>query len=186
MPKGKRNATTTPVAATSNPNIIQNFVQAASELGLKVETLAAENAALRKKITDLQTVLLGGSRTAEAAPAPVPAKAPKAPKAPKAAKAPKKTRAPRANGEKLTFKDKIRIVMGRQVMSAGEVVGKLEEKGWLPESNNPQQYVSTVLGSTKDMFERVPEKGRGYYRAMGRNQEESVQDLMDRFPPDLS
>ncbi|MFA5054042.1 MAG: hypothetical protein WC565_08275, partial [Parcubacteria group bacterium] len=82
---------------------------------------------------------------------------------PKAKAEPKaKTRKPRAGG--LSLKDKIKSVMGRSILNAGEVLERLEEKGLMPESNNPRQYVSMVLSSCHEMFERATSKGRGYYR----------------------
>ncbi|MGH7295224.1 MAG: hypothetical protein ACRELB_09835, partial [Polyangiaceae bacterium] len=54
-------------------------------------------------------------------------------------------------------------VMARETMSAKEVNGALQAKGWLPDSSEPRAYVSYLLSSLKDTFERVEGKP-GCYR----------------------
>jgi len=57
-----------------------------------------------------------------------------------------------------------RVLTGQPSMNAKEVVKALEEKGWLPSSNEPVTYISFILTQTKTHFERDPDKARGYYR----------------------
>lgn len=52
-------------------------------------------------------------------------------------------------------------VMGTKTMGAAPLVAALKKRGWLPASENPQQYISYLLSSNKDVFEKVR---RGLYR----------------------
>ena len=63
-----------------------------------------------------------------------------------------------------TLEAVIKVLTGQPSMNAKEVVTALEEKGWLPASNDPKTYISFLLNQTKTHFERDPDKGRGYYR----------------------
>ena len=96
------------------------------------------------------------------------------PKAAAAAKAPKRgakksnnraTQGRRdvAKGLRPSLKDSMTQVMGSKVMNASDVYEGLKAKGWLPNSNDPRQYISYSLSSFKDRFERIEGK-RGYYR----------------------
>jgi hypothetical protein len=67
-------------------------------------------------------------------------------------------------GERPSLKDGIRQVMGSKVMSTQEVYDALKAKGWLPNSNDPKGYVGYTLSADKKSFDRVPDKGRGFYR----------------------
>ncbi len=118
-----------------------------------------------------------GKAAAKVEPAPKKAKAAAKPvKAKAAAAAPKpgkKTRGQSraaegrravANEERPKLKDAIKTVMGNKVMTAQEVFDGLVAKGWTPNAKDPRVYVGHVLSSMSDLFARVPEKGRGYYR----------------------
>ena len=63
--------------------------------------------------------------------------------------------------------DGIRQVMGSEVMSTQEVYDALKAKGWLPNSTDPKGYVGYTLSAHKKDFDRVLEKGRGFYRLKG-------------------
>lgn len=121
-----------------------------------------------------------GSKNAPkaAAPAPVKAKAAPAKKAPakaapaKPAKKTPKNRAAEGRravlaGERPTLKDAMKQVMGSRTMNSQEVYDALKAKGWLPNSTEPKNYIGYSLSSMKDHFERVPDKGRGFYRVRG-------------------
>lgn len=73
-----------------------------------------------------------------------------------------------ASGERPSIKEAIRKVMGNKAMSAQEVYDALKEKGWLPNAKDPRMHVGHILSSLSvsdgDEFQRVPEKGRGFYR----------------------
>jgi len=87
----------------------------------------------------------------------------------KAAKSPKNRAAEGRRavlaGERPTLKDAMKTVMGKNVMNSQEVYDALKAKGWLPNSNEPKNYIGYSLSSMKTDFERVPDKGRGFYRA---------------------
>jgi ribonuclease E len=89
-----------------------------------------------------------------------PAKAAKPAKEVKAAKAEK----PAKTGDRPTLVEAIKIVMGNKVMNAEAVLAALTEKGWAPGAQDKKTYTSYLLSSNKDVFERVPDKGRGFYR----------------------
>ena len=74
-----------------------------------------------------------------------------------------------ATREKLTLKEAICRVLGDRVMSIGEVYEALKSNGWLPNSNKPRQYIGETLAKTHEVFQSVPQKGRGFYQvAKGR------------------
>ena len=52
-------------------------------------------------------------------------------------------------------------VMGDKVMDSTQIATALSEKGWLPNSAKPQEYLNWVLATYQDHFERVR---RGAYR----------------------
>lgn len=93
-----------------------------------------------------------------------------------AKKAPKKSASRQAAGrrevaenKRPTIRDAMMKVMGTKVMSRQQVFDLLKAKGWLPNSNDPLGYVGYLLSATKakdggHLFERVAEKGRGFYR----------------------
>lgn len=66
-----------------------------------------------------------------------------------------------ARGDRPPMKEAMATVMGKQQMGAADVVAGLEKKGWMPNAEDPQQYVSYMLSSNKDVFERVE---RGLYK----------------------
>ena len=72
-------------------------------------------------------------------------------------------------GERPSLKDGIRQVMGSKIMSTQEVYDALKAKGWLPNSNDPKGYVGYTLSADKKTFDRVPDKGRGFYRLKEEN-----------------
>ena len=49
-------------------------------------------------------------------------------------------------------------------MNADAILATLKEKGWDPNAKDQKAYVSYMLSFHKEMFERVAEKGRGFYR----------------------
>lgn len=66
-----------------------------------------------------------------------------------------------ARGERPPMKEAMTTVMGRRTMGAADIVEGLAKRNWLPTSNDPQQYISYMLSSNKDTFERI---SRGQYR----------------------
>jgi len=112
-------------------------------------------------------------KTAIAAPVPQRAKpktttavaAPKAPKAVSAATRAAVSRGRQAvvNGTRPKAVDALATVMGNATMKAASMVAALESRGWLPNSGSPQNYVSYLLSSNPDIFERV---NRGEYRVI--------------------
>lgn len=91
---------------------------------------------------------------------------------PKAAKGKQKNRAAEGRravlaGERPTLREAMRQVMGTKIMNAQGVYDALKEKGWLPNSNDPKTYVGYTLSTQKDDFEKVADKGRGFYRVKG-------------------
>jgi len=104
----------------------------------------------------------------KSAPKKAPAKKKPAKKA-KAAKAKDTTaiaegRRAVARGDRPPLVEAVATVMGSKVMNSGMILEKLTAKGWQPNSNDSKSYLSYVLSSNKEAFEKVPEKGRGYYR----------------------
>lgn len=73
-------------------------------------------------------------------------------------------RAAVASGSRPPIKKAIAQVMGDKVMHASEVFEALKAKNWLPNSSDPRTYIAFVLSSNKEIFARVPERGRGYYQ----------------------
>lgn len=69
-----------------------------------------------------------------------------------------------ARGERPSLKDGMVQVMGSETCNAEEVAERLAKKGWTPDAKDPKQYIGYMLSSTKTHFERVPAKGRGFYR----------------------
>lgn len=67
------------------------------------------------------------------------------------------------NGKRPPLRLALIKIIGTKAMRAAELVEKLTEKRWLPNSSNPRQYVSYVLSNnTPDTFERT--SVRGQYR----------------------
>lgn len=58
--------------------------------------------------------------------------------------------------------DAIQQVMGNKTMNADMVYDALEQRGWLPVSNDPKGYVRYTLSKNKEIFLRVDGK-RGFY-----------------------
>ncbi len=69
-----------------------------------------------------------------------------------------------ARGERPPIKQAMAQVMGSDVCNPAMVAERLAAKGWTPSASNPKTYVGYMLSSSKDMFDRVPAKGRGYYK----------------------
>lgn len=68
-----------------------------------------------------------------------------------------------ARGDRPPMKEAMVTVMGGpggKPFDAASIVEGLEKRGWMPQSKDPQQYISYMLSSNKDTFERV---GRGQY-----------------------
>lgn len=77
-----------------------------------------------------------------------------------------KTTAPRGpRGDVPTVPDRIAILMeNKGEFRVADIIKPLENKGWLPESKNLNNYLSFVLSSNKDRFENI---SRGLYRVIG-------------------
>ncbi len=71
------------------------------------------------------------------------------------------------SGERPTLRDAMRQIMGTETMNAAMIYEGLKEKGWLPNAGNPKEYIGYSLSAMKKDFERVPDKGRGYYKVKG-------------------
>lgn len=69
-----------------------------------------------------------------------------------------------AEGLRPPIKDAIAKVMGERTMTIDEIFEGLRANNWLPNSSEPRQYISYLLSTTKERFERVPSAGRGVYR----------------------
>jgi hypothetical protein len=70
------------------------------------------------------------------------------------------------------IKDLIAKVLGKRVMNSQEVYEAIKAKGQLPNSGDPRGYIGYLLSASKDkagdpLFERVPTKGRGFYKNQG-------------------
>lgn len=79
-----------------------------------------------------------------------------------------------AEGDRPPVKEAMATVMGDRAMRSPEIVAALEARGWLPNSENPQQYISFMLSSSIDVFERVE---RGVYRVCERYRSERAARL---------
>ena len=141
----------------------------------KAAAAAAAPAGVRLKKDGTPAKKPGPPKTA-AAPAPAKAEPKKAAaKAAPAAKPTKKSPKNRAAegrravlaGERPNLKDAMKQVMGNKVMNSQQVYDDLKAKGWLPNSNDPKSYIGYSLSSMKTDFERVADKGRGFYRVKG-------------------
>jgi len=108
------------------------------------------------------------AKAAPKAAAKAPAKKPaaKAPAKGKDNAAAAKGRAEVKAGLRPTIKEAMTQVMGDKTMNAAEIYDLLKAKNWLPSANDPRGYIAYLLSSMKDRFERVPDKGRGYYRVL--------------------
>lgn len=72
-----------------------------------------------------------------------------------------------ASGKRPAIKQACAQVLGNETLDTKEVVARLEQNGWMPNTNNPSGYINFVLSSAAkkgDTFERV---GRGQYRVKG-------------------
>lgn len=69
-----------------------------------------------------------------------------------------------ARGDRPALKDAIHQIMGSDTINAEEVYQRLVQKGWLPNSSDPKNYIRYTLSSNRTWFDRVPGQ-RGYYRA---------------------
>lgn len=84
-----------------------------------------------------------------------------------------------ASGKRPPIKDVIAKVLGKRVLHANEVYEAIKAKGQLPNSHDPRGYIGYLLSASKvvvtragketevQQFERVPEKGRGFYKNRG-------------------
>jgi len=130
----------------------------------EVDTLIADNTKLSVAKKNVKA-----EKPAKAAKPVKEAKATKAAAKVKAAKPAKEVKAAKAEkpaktGDRPTLVEAIKIVMGNKVMNAEAVLAALTEKGWAPGAQDKKTYTSYLLSSNKDVFERVPDKGRGFYR----------------------
>ena len=77
-------------------------------------------------------------------------------------------------GKRPPIKEVITKVLGKRVMNAVQVYEAVKAKGQLPNSNDPKGYIGYLLSGSKitdpatgqdiPLWERVHEKGRGFYR----------------------
>jgi len=74
---------------------------------------------------------------------------------------PKTSKAASAGG---MFAETIANVMGSDVMGIHEVTKALQDQKLMPQSTNPSGYVGQTLVHHDHIFEKVPERGRGFYR----------------------
>ncbi len=73
-------------------------------------------------------------------------------------------RAAVARGDRPSIKEAVRTVMGDKTLNANEILELVKARNWTPDSNDPKTYIAYILSATKAYFERVPSKGRGYYK----------------------
>lgn len=66
-----------------------------------------------------------------------------------------------ARGDRPPLREAMAVVMGDGSMTSADVVAALEARGWGPNADDPRQYISYMLSSSKDTFDRVE---RGVYR----------------------
>ncbi len=168
----------------------QVFGKRLAELGIEKETTSTGTGRGRKAQA-AATVPANGSKrgpkpkTATAAAA-IPANGSKRGPKPKAANGSKRGR--KASGEKQTeltagqqraaeavaegrrpsMKVAIPQVMGNETMNAEQITDALIARGWGPFADKPKQYISFVLSSTGDLFERVVDKAKGQTRGFYR------------------
>jgi len=84
-----------------------------------------------------------------------------------------------ASGKRPPIKDVIAKVIGNRVMHANEIYEAIKAKGQLPYSGDPRGYIGYLLSASKvtikqggkdvevPLFERVHDKGRGFYKNRG-------------------
>lgn len=92
-----------------------------------------------------------------------------------------------ARGDRPSLKHAIVQVMGTDVCNAEEVYKRVAAKGWLPSASDPKQYIGYTLSSQKEVFDRVPAKGRGFYRVKAEasaSVEETVEDVKTEEKPE--
>jgi hypothetical protein len=71
-----------------------------------------------------------------------------------------------ANGDRPKLHDAMAVTAGDRIVNADTLFTEMKEMGWLPFSDNPRGYISYTLSSAKETFEKVPAKGRGFYRVV--------------------
>ena len=67
-----------------------------------------------------------------------------------------------ADGDMLPLKKRLLLVMLDEELRIRDIIPKLEEKGWLPDCQDPSTYLSMVLSTETKDFKRV---ARGTYKA---------------------
>lgn len=74
----------------------------------------------------------------------------------------------------------IQIVMCNKGMTAPQIYGLLETRGWLPDSKNPLPYIRTTLHSHREVFKKSGERGvyyldrdNPYYSSETRSEQQS-------------
>jgi hypothetical protein len=84
-----------------------------------------------------------------------------------------------ASGKRPPIKDVISKVLGNRVLHANEIYEAIKAKGQLPNSGDPRGYIGYLLSASKTtikqggkevevpLFERVHDKGRGFYKNRG-------------------
>jgi hypothetical protein len=61
----------------------------------------------------------------------------------------------------------IKVVLGSGSMNVGELIVALEEKGWLPESQDIKSHLGFIFSKNQDIFEKDSSKPKGYFRLKG-------------------
>lgn len=138
---------------------------AAPKKAPKAKATKAKAAAAPKKKAEAPKVAAKAKAAAPKKKAVAKAKA--APTAKKSAANAKisKTRKAVADGKIPPLKERLRLVMGSKEMEVKDIITELEKKNWLPDSKDPSTYMSFMLSSSKDDFERV---SRGKYKVLAK------------------
>jgi len=71
-----------------------------------------------------------------------------------------------ANGERPKLHDAMAVTAGDRIVNADTLFEEMQVLGWLPNSSDPRGYISYTFSSAKEVFEKVPAKGRGFYRVV--------------------
>lgn len=143
---------------------------ASSDGTLRVEILREAGKEPDKIVKPSRTQLVQRLSKSKAVPAKV-AKKTKNKPTPKKSKPVPGSQAARAeagrlevlNGSRPPIQDAIAKVMGKDTMTAAEVLVEIQKRGWRPNSKDPLAYVAYTL-SKSPRFERMVSKGKGMYR----------------------
>ncbi len=76
----------------------------------------------------------------------------------------------------IKIKQAMAQVMGSDTCSSRTICERLLAKGWLPIAADPRAYISHMLSSSRDIFERVPGSVRGLYKVKSLDRPISLED----------